>query len=79
MYVSETIFKQGDAKEISEQILQMFDADGDGFIDFSEFVTVLSITRKGTSQDKMRLAFDMIDTDNNGETFHFYHSFLSNS
>ena len=60
------MFKQGDASQISEQMLQMFDSDGNGYIDFSELVTILSITQTGSSEDKMRLAFDMIDSDNNG-------------
>ncbi|XP_063728970.1 uncharacterized protein LOC134856618 isoform X2 [Symsagittifera roscoffensis] len=62
----ESVFREGDASEISAQMMHMFDRDNSGSLDFGEVIMALSVTRKGSPEDKMRLAFDMIDNDSNG-------------
>ena len=52
-------------------LFRMFDADGDGFIDFREFVISLSIyqnrNKTVTEDDKLKLLFNFYDVDQDGE------------
>ena len=70
-FFSESVFREGDASEISAQMMHMFDRDNSGSLDFGEVIMALSVTRKGSPEDKMRLAFDMIDNDSNGQLNYF--------
>ncbi|XP_063726673.1 neuronal calcium sensor 1-like [Symsagittifera roscoffensis] len=59
-------FPDGDPAQAAARVMQIFDRDQSGFLDFFELVTALSIARKGSKEDKLRLAFNMVDTDNSG-------------
>ncbi|CAG9324084.1 CDPK1_39 [Blepharisma stoltei] len=49
-----------------EEILAHCDADGNGYIDYTEFVTATLDWKKVLSQEKLEAAFKAYDTDNSG-------------
>ena len=50
-----------------EQMFQLIDQDGNGFISFREFLNMIVIFAKGSPEDKIKLMFDMYDVDNSGQ------------
>ena len=52
---------------MGERLFAVFDRDGNGSIDFPEFLTGLSLIYHGTIDDKKKFLFDMYDLDGNGE------------
>ena len=49
-----------------EQMFQLIDADGNGFISFREFLDMSIIFSKGSPEDKLKLMFDMYDVNRTG-------------
>merc|ERR1719189_2985335 len=54
------------AKVFVEQIFRIFDKDGNGSIDFKEFMLATDMTASGTPEEKLRWAFKMYDKDDSG-------------
>ena len=50
-----------------EDLLKKMDADGDGEIDFSEFITAAFNTRTLLTQENLDAAFKTFDKDGNGK------------
>ncbi|XP_075247916.1 hippocalcin-like protein 4 isoform X2 [Convolutriloba macropyga] len=59
-------FPDGDPEQAAVRVMQIFDQDHNGYLDFYELVTALSVARKGSREDKLKLAFNMADTDSSG-------------
>jgi len=56
----------GDATEFCGHVFHQYDNDHNGFIDFREFVTTLSIASRGTPKEKLHWAFQLYDKDGSG-------------
>ena len=56
-------------KQVAEfrEVFLMFDKDGDGSIDFKEFMIATDMTSSGDPEEKLRWAFRMYDKDGSGE------------
>ncbi|BHF66854.1 neuronal calcium sensor [Sparganum proliferum] len=59
-------FPDGKAKDFYAHLFRTFDQDKSGQIDFSEFLTAISITQSGSPEEKLGLAFQLYDIDGNG-------------
>jgi len=59
-------FPGGNATEFCKHIFRTFDRDGNGYIDFKEFLLAIYITSGGSAEEKLDWAFTMYDVDGNG-------------
>ncbi|XP_042302451.1 guanylyl cyclase-activating protein 2-like [Sceloporus undulatus] len=60
------ITSQSEASEYAESAFKSFDRNGDGKIDFLEYVAVLNLVLRGKPEHKLKWLFKVYDTDGNG-------------
>ncbi|KAJ2159271.1 Calcium-binding protein NCS-1 [Coemansia sp. RSA 552] len=64
------IYKQffpfGDPSRFADYIFEVFDLNHNGTIDFTEFLQALSITSRGSADDKLKWAFELYDINKDG-------------
>ena len=56
----------GSADEFAEHVFRCYDTDGNGKVDFREFVCGLSLSIRGTQRQKLNFAFKVADVDGDG-------------
>lgn len=56
----------GDGEKFSKHILRIFDSDGNGFLDFKEFLLAIDIATCNTEQSRLDWVFKLYDVDNDG-------------
>jgi len=55
-----------DCRKLEQHIFRMYDTDGNGRIDFREFMLVLHVLMHGTPEDNLKQIFRIFDIDNDG-------------
>ena len=55
-----------DTDKLEKHIFRMYDANGDGFIDFREFMLVLYVLSSGTPEANLKQIFRIFDINNDG-------------
>ncbi|KAJ1920203.1 Calcium-binding protein NCS-1 [Mycoemilia scoparia] len=66
MKIYKLFFPFGDSSQFSVFVFNIFDRNGDGDISFNEFLKALSITSRGTPDEKLRWVFNLYDLDQDG-------------
>ena len=56
----------GNTYGLEKYIFETYDRNGDGFVDFSEFLRVLYILSNDSPKEKLQLIFRAFDADKNG-------------
>ena len=60
------MFPKGDAASFASHVFKVLDRDGNGGIDFREFIMAVSITQTGTREDRTKWLFELFDIDGTG-------------
>jgi len=62
--IYEELFPTSRAKKFCELVFNVFDKEKSNTIDFSEFIMACSLTSRGNPKDKIALAFDVYNSEN---------------
>jgi len=58
-------FPAGNAEQFSDHIFRTLDIDGNGYLDFKEFLLAIDIMSDGTPEEKLKWAFRVFDVAGN--------------
>lgn len=56
----------GNGEEFSSHIMRLFDSDGNGYLDFKEFLMAIDIATCQTEESRLAWVFKLYDVDNDG-------------
>jgi len=65
-HVANGSLSAGTLDRITDELFEVFDADGNGLVDFTELASGLSVLCGGTRDDKVQAAFQLFDTNGDG-------------
>ena len=65
--VYKKFYPEHEAEKYSKHVFRTFDIDGNGYIDFVEFLIAVNVNANGDVRDKLGLAFDIYDINSNGQ------------
>ena len=60
------MYPHSDGSEMATRVFRKFDINGNGKINFEEFICALGVTTNGSTEQKMSWVFSMYDLDDNG-------------
>jgi len=63
-HMMQVCYPSTDTEKLEKHIFRMYDSNGDGFIDFREFMLVLYILSSGTPEENLKQIFRIFDINN---------------
>lgn len=60
------MFPDCDETTFADFVFKTYDSNHDGTVDFKEFITAVSLTKKGTLRQRLTWIFNIYDADNSG-------------
>ena len=65
-------FPSRDTTQLESHIFRMYDSNGDGHVDFREFMIVLYVMSNGTPEENLKKIFQVFDINNENQSENTY-------